>query len=444
MRTRTAKKLAQRIDLNYFKHSRGMRRWRGLLSLAIPAAALLWLGVLAAAGNRTVYSSGAVSDAHAFIEAKCEVCHTREASFRSHVTEQACLTCHDAPAHPPGGPAGPVLAGLTSGASGRAGMATAAVQHPGSPQGTPDCATCHREHKGRVQLALTPDKFCVDCHGDLAPAVGEFPDRHAEFAVLRDGQTDPGNLRFNHAVHNSPTLRGPGGPEPLECTACHKPEMSRAGSPQKMSGGLMASIDYEQQCARCHTLFFDERIDAEAPHDTLPVVRPFVEKALAEFIAANPGAIAEPDVPGRRVPLNFPRATESPARTPQEWVLRRTARAERLLTERTCAYCHGPASPAAAGATEGPRFQPTNLPSQWMPRAQFDHAPHLMVECASCHTGAETSRATADVLMPSVATCATCHAPSRGASSQCVECHGYHDWTKAQPVKPHFKLTDFQ
>ena len=49
-----------------------------------------------------------------------------------------------------------------------------------------------------------------------------------------------------------------------------------------------------------------------------------------------------------------------------------------------------------------------------------------------------------DVLLPSNNTCATCHAPGKGASSQCIECHGYHDWTKAQPVKPHFKLTDFQ
>ncbi len=124
--------------------------------------------------------------------------------------------------------------------------------------------------------------------------------------------------------------------------------------------------------------------------------------------------------------------------------MRRTARAERLLAERTCAYCHGRSFHGDGGDDSGPQFSPTNLHMQWMPRARFDHAPHLMVECASCHTGAGQSRDTADVLMPSVATCATCHAPSKGASSQCVECHGYHDWTKAQPVKPHFKLTDFQ
>ena len=36
MRVRTAKQRAQRIDLNYFKHPHGLKRWRILLSLAAP------------------------------------------------------------------------------------------------------------------------------------------------------------------------------------------------------------------------------------------------------------------------------------------------------------------------------------------------------------------------------------------------------------------------
>jgi len=153
--------------------------------------------------------------------------------------------------------------------------------------------------------------------------------------------------------------------------------------------------------------------------------------------------MTELEVPGRRIPLNFPREPEPPAKTPQEWVMRRSHRAQRLLSERTCAYCHGPAFHLDGGSYSGPQFMPANIVTQWMPRARFDHAPHLMVECASCHKGAETSRETSDVLMPDVASCATCHAPSKGAAARCVECHGYHDWTKAQPVKPRFKLTDF-
>src|SRR5580765_6628225 len=76
MRVRTAKQRAQRIDLDYFKHTHGLKRWRILLSLALPLAALLWVSAHAAAGSRTPYSAGPVSSAHAFVETRCEACHT--------------------------------------------------------------------------------------------------------------------------------------------------------------------------------------------------------------------------------------------------------------------------------------------------------------------------------------------------------------------------------
>jgi hypothetical protein len=302
-----------------------------------------------------------------------------------------------------------------------------------------------------VELAATADKFCIDCHGDLeltagAPSVHAsirtFPSGHPEFALMRTGVKDPGTIRFNHEVHVKDGLRGPAGPEKLECATCHKPEMPRVTSQRKTATGLMASISYEGQCARCHQLFFDERLDATAPHEDPSVVRAFVAQSLSEYITANPRAMSEPDGPNRRIPLNFPRQPEPPARTPEEWVQRRAARAEQFLWGKACRDCHAVSGQTSSGAL--PQIAPAALETQWMPRARFDHAPHLMVECASCHTGAETSRDTSDVLMPTVATCATCHAPSKGASSQCVECHGYHDWTRAQPVTPRFKLTDFQ
>jgi predicted CXXCH cytochrome family protein len=436
MRIRSAKKLAQRIDLYYFKHASPLRRWRGILSIGLPVAGLLWLGAFAAAGSRAPYSSGPLSKAHAFTEGKCEVCHVRDAGFRAHVSGAACLACHDAPAH-------------------------ASATLP-----APDCATCHREHKGRVELAATADAFCVKCHADLpaveahparvgatastgtagiAPSVTGFPAGHPEFAAARPGALDPATIKFNHAVHMNVALRGPAGPEKLECAGCHSPEIARVSSQRKTRTGLMASFNYEQQCARCHQLFFDERIDAPAPHDEPAVVRAFVETSLRDYAGRHSDDIFKPDPPPRRVPLNFPRLQEPPVRTPAEWVLRRTARAEALLWGRACRYCHD-LSPAQAGAA-GPQALPVvahvNVRDQWMPKAKFDHAPHLMVECVSCHS-AEESRATSDVLMPVVETCATCHAPARGAGSSCVTCHGYHDWTKAHAVKATFKVTDFR
>jgi predicted CXXCH cytochrome family protein len=434
MRVRTAKTLAQRIDLYYFTRAHGMRRWRLLLSVAVPAVALLWVVVLAAAGSRKPYSPGPVSSAHAFTEAKCEACHTGFSDqrnpaqnsapdlFRAHASDRACLSCHDAPVH-------------------------AANQTP-----PPGCAACHQEHRGRVQLVKTADSFCVDCHGDLKtshgiPAIATrttaFPDGHAEFVVVRpEAKGDPGHLRFNHAAHMKDTLRGPNGPEKLECATCHKPDMrksaARAKGPQ--TTGLMAPIGYAQNCARCHPLFFDERIDREAPHTTPEAVRAFVVRSLTDYIRQSPGDISKPDTAFRRVPLNFPRPVEPPARSAPEWVERRALADEELLWKKTCAECHGQYSITQVNL---PFYEKTSITAQWMPRASFDHTPHAMVTCASCHA-AETSTTAADVLMPGQAVCATCHAPAKGAESRCFECHGYHDWTKSHPVTPRYRLSDFR
>jgi predicted CXXCH cytochrome family protein len=423
MRVRTAKTLAERIDLHYFKRARGLRRWRYVLSAAAPLAALLWVAAVTATGRRTPYSPGPVSAAHAFAEQRCEVCHAGAPAgqpppaFRAHTTDAACLTCHDGPAH--------------------------AATQPAAPA----CAACHQEHRGRVQLARTEDALCAGCHGDLktvsgaptiARQVGSFPGGHPEFAVRRTGAVDPARLAFNHAVHMKRDLRGPKGPEQLACTTCHAPEAAAAvaGAKRPARSGVMAPVTYQQHCASCHPLFFDERLERVAPHAEPDAVRAFVRQALAEYIRANPGDIAKPDSALRRVPLNFPRPPEPPARNADEWIARRAAADERLLWNKTCVECHEMTDRAL------PRYAATNITKKWMPRAAFDHAPHLMVTCTSCHA-AEASTKTSDVLLPSAATCATCHG-SAGAETRCFECHRYHDWTKARPVTPSFTLGDLK
>ena len=434
MRVRTAKQRAQRIDLYYFKHLKGMRRWRILLQIAVPVAALLWVSVIAFAGSRKAYSPGPVSKAHAFAEMRCEVCHATTnatAGFRAHTTDKACLTCHDAP------------------------------QHAANMTPSPSCSSCHQEHRGRVQIATTDDGFCVQCHADLKTTHGDakvakkvraFPSGHPEFASVKTGTRDPGTLRFNHAVHMKDTLRGPSGPEKLDCVGCHKPEVARVGPRAKAPArtGLMAPITFQENCARCHPLFFDERLSQAAPHAKPEVVRAFVQQALTSYIRDNPRDITRPDAEFRRVPLNFPRPPEPPARDAQEWVARRAVADERILWNKTCAECHERASAEAtqqAGPSAGERPLPvyaaSNVTRQWMPRAGFDHTPHLMVKCQSCHA-AEASSKTSDVLMPNQATCASCHAPAKGAESRCFECHRYHDWTKSHPVSPSYSLTDFK
>jgi hypothetical protein len=440
MRVRTARQRAQRIDLNYFKRAHGLKRWRILLSLALPLAALLWVSAYAVAGSRAPYSAGPVSSAHAFAEMRCEVCHTgnvdprtprdRRPWLRAHTTDAACLACHDAPKH-------------------------AANQTP-----EPACATCHQEHRGRVQLAKTDDRFCIQCHGELkttqgppkvAPAVGAFPSDHPDFAALTSGTPDPARLRFNHALHMKDGLRGLKEAEKLECVSCHKPEVGRPGIRARgpATTGLMAPVTYEQNCAGCHPLFFDERIAQAAPHAEPLKVRAFVQQSLAAYIGEHPGEIAKPDTAFRRVPLNFPRPPEPPAKNAQEWVERRAAADERLLWNKTCVECHETSTPFPTSAGL-PAYAATNVPRRWMPRAAFDHTPHRMVTCASCHQAGASTK-TSDVLMPNHAVCATCHAPAskpfRGgpaAESRCFECHKYHDWTKTHSITPPYSLTDFK
>src|SRR6266404_4337501 len=141
-RTRTTKKLAQRIDRNYFKNRFPIARWRQYLSIALTAAGLIWLGSQAVAKRQIPYSSGPIAEAHAFIGNNCNSCHVVNTSFGKTVTDQACSACHSGPAH----------------------------QKEQISQ--PACFECHVEHKGVARLAQTSEKACTSCHRDLKTKSG--------------------------------------------------------------------------------------------------------------------------------------------------------------------------------------------------------------------------------------------------------------------------------
>lgn len=414
-RIRTAKARAQRIDMQYFQRPHPFRRWRLVLSIAAPIAALLWLGGFAAAGSRAPYSSGPVSAAHRVFGQRCERCHVSEArAFRTRVSDNACVACHDAPAHKP----------------------TQAF--------TPACGTCHLDHRGPIRLAAVDDSHCEQCHLGLttnrgqplvARVVGSFSKGHPEFAVRRAGATDRSALRFNHAAHLKPDLRGPTGPTRLECQTCHRPEPDKFRSGGRdAGGGVMASVSYARDCASCHPLYFDPLVDQMVPHDTAEAVHAMVVASLQRFIAVHPDQIGKPDPVRGRIAVNFP-VPMRPVRNAAEWTQERTALAERLLWTKTCAECHQ----IELRAESLPRVVPTNIPKAWMPHARFDHRVHQLASCTSCHT-ANTSRDTADVLMPSIVTCQQCHRQTNGAEARCFECHDYHDWAKAKPSTSGFDL----
>ncbi|MGB6497666.1 MAG: hypothetical protein WBF09_11785 [Candidatus Acidiferrum sp.] len=444
-RTRTTKKLAQRIDLNYFKRPTGLKRAKFLLSVGLPALALIWITWHGFARDSRVYSSGRMSEAHAVLEAQCAACHVQTAgTFSAKAGDAACLSCHDGPIH------------------------------HASQIGAASCVTCHAEHRGRVNLVAASNASCATCHGDLSKSssathfqssIYSFEKGHPEFAAVRGDPRDPGTIRVNHAIHMKPIRRGPNGPNvQLECGDCHQAAAATvrwpyadtkytsaktsysmqdellAGSPAGLpratpaSGReLMAPVKFANGCEGCHLLTFDKRFDEGVPHDTPEVVHAFLLKKFGEYIAAHPTETREVREPGRDL-SGKPLAAAVRMLTPAQWVMERTAEAEDLLSRKTCKQCH------TLSAGEGlPQIAPAKTTLQWMPHSRFDHDAHRGFSCTSCHEKALTSTESSDVLLPGVATCKTCHAPGpEHAESRCFECHTYHDWSKRKEIKPTF------
>jgi hypothetical protein len=432
----TTKKLAQRIDLNYFKRPHPLRRWRSILSVALPVLALLWLVWAGLTRNTRVYSSGKMSAGHAVLAARCDECHVREASsFSAGANDRACVACHDGPIH------------------------------HANQLFTPKCSTCHVEHRGRMRLAATADTDCTECHANLrttgAPTgfvreIKSFGAHHPEFAALRAKGADQGTVKLNHAVHLKANLLGPNGPVQLDCDDCHRlPTLNAAwrfgaaqpkadATPAKdvppsriAARAYMSPIAYAKHCIGCHGLQFDKRFKESVPHDTPQVVHAFVVLKFQQYIAAHPAELREtnssPDLPQHPAPPS-PKVL-----TQQEWVAERVAESEELLWRKTCKECH---AVGIAAAGQLPVVAKSNIKPRWFEHAVFSHDSHKMMKCVECHTAAPTSRETADVLLPGIRACEQCHhSGGDAAEARCFECHTYHDWSKEKEVKGKLTLS---
>lgn len=446
-RTRTTKKLAQRIDLNYFKRPTPLKRAKFWLSVAALALALLWIAWQGFARDSRVYSSGRMSAAHAVVEKECEVCHNaKPASFSAKANRFGCLSCHDAPVH-----------------------------HT-TLEKSPDCAVCHVEHRGRISLKAAKDQACAGCHSDLSRAYGgrskyanrivTFAEGHPEFGALREGQRDPGTISLNHAIHLKPLRTSPNGPlVELQCRDCHRTAADKVGwvygddryraarhgpedelPPIKDAlltprvsvprRELMEPVKFANSCAGCHSLAFDKRFNEGVPHDKPEVVHAFLVKEFAEYIAVHPGELRETHDPGRAL-TGKPVTAAIRVYTANEWVAARIDDAEQLLWRKTCKQCH--TFNTGTGQNSLPTVEPARTTERWMPHAKFDHDAHQGFSCVSCHQKALSSTETSDVLLPGIATCKACHAPgAEHAESQCFECHTYHDWANRKEVLPTF------
>ena len=341
-RTRTTKKLAQRIDLNYFKRAYPIPRWRSILSIAAAGLGVAWLGWAGLTGKQSAFNAGPLAQGHAILTNNCSSCHLPAGSFGTKVTEVACQACHNAPAH------------------------------QAKQTFTPACTTCHVEHQGAFRLAATSETSCTQCHNSLktndgqtqfATSIASFNSGHPEFAAVRPGHSpDPGTIKLSHQVHLKGGLKGPDGPVQLTCASCH--------------GVTNRSPSYAQHCASCHPLVFDSRISEPAPHQETKLVHDFVVRKYTE---ANQGNIAQRIEEAERLlwqktckechSLTYPAPNARPeipkSAIPVKWMLRAKFDhgAHQLVT---CTECH-------AQAKTSNRTEDVLLPG--------------IATCQKCHSG---------------------------------------------------------
>ncbi len=453
---RTSKSLSSRVSLVLPALGSGLRRVRRMVSWGLAALAGCWLLWQQGAEDDRLYHAGSISAAHQLIANDCARCHQstwqplkRLVSFDNSVTstpDAACIACHAGPIH---------------------------NEHPAAKLA--HCAHCHREHHGQEALAAVSDRFCTDCHAHLehgstaplhfASQIAEFA-QHPEFALFRgdipatpeqdlavhgvhqvaersaQGETPPWRdraaIRFNHHKHMQPNdprgLPTPalhaGGAElspasfaQLDCDDCHQPDGA---------GRYMQPIAFEQHCRRCHPLEYDAALglgDA-LPHRDLQLVRDAMRSRFAErfrVLRTDSSSVTEESsstgIPG------IPRP--APLREGElSWVNQQLALAEHVVFGKEakggCRFCHTLKEDNAKLA-----IVPPAIPDRWQTHARFDHGRHRLLDCVACHHEAMQSSATADILLPRIASCRECHGATNmklgQADDRCIECHDFHD-----------------
>lgn len=486
MRNRTPKTLGTRHEPSYVNRPTRFGRWRFWLALGVLlTAAVFLLGVFPFKSSgimySKVYSKGSLSSAHAFVAEKCEVCHVpggnhqQPAGFLQNlmhgVSDNACLRCHEAPAH----------------------------HSQGKQPAAPSCASCHVEHQGRqglVRLSHVQDRACVNCHRNLddqiasavvqpkeARYIHKFNDDHPEFPAARerldliDESIDkkkkklPGII-FHHSQHIGTTLTVNKGTNleyvTLQCSDCHRPLIaenyapwryaqagmaltaaspSAAQQPHPDAGReIMTMPTYEKNCARCHEIPFDGHFPDSSPHlksnseEELRRLHAFVTKKLQDYIQKYPDAIHIPDPPVSGVPEMKPLP---PASSSKEWVDQRAARAEKfVLAGLKCKYCHqmDAPKPVPEELSRVPVVKPSGFKPRQMPFSIFSHDAHIALTCGSCHDDPAANKKKVidpdipDIKLPGIKTCEACHNgnPSRAgkAENSCFLCHQYHKWNE--------------
>ncbi len=387
----------------------------------------------AAVHGDKAWSAGPLSLAHHALEGKCEACHVKP--FEA-VRDTACVACHkDIHDH-----AAPVRLALARGGGPLGERMLWAVAHVFGKPGPGACTDCHTEHQGATRMAPPAQQFCADCHASLKDRLtdtrlgnaGDFGTLHPQFTpgIVLDpfvGKQVPvsldahprenSGLAFPHKLHLDP-LGGVArmaasigaakgyGRAGLQCGNCHH---------ATEDGVRFQPISMERDCEACHSLAYD-KVDG--------IVRTLHHGDVDQMIAdLSTSGYNPPVAPDRRRPGQFaaggnyhisfapPRYTSATFQ-------------QALSRGGVCGECHTPTM-----RNGKPGVVPVTLPSRYMADGWFNHKAHVQEKCSSCHA-AEKSTTSADVLLPKIAECRTCHLGEDDhkakVPSGCAMCHGYH------------------
>lgn len=379
----------------------------------------------------TFWNPGQVSSAHNNFAQDCRACHDKPFE---RVADASCTSCHK-----------------NTGTH----VADKAIEHATFPGQR--CATCHKEHQGTAGMR-TPDAIgCEACHADIkaySPLtalgnVSDFAKDHPPFrlsirapgaagAVVRTAQTThPRNdtgLKFPHDIHLARTgIKSPNGPATTGgrvvqvCADCHRLDAA---------GVRYEPVRMDKHCQACHRL----SVDPQAPERQVPHASPAqVSTAVREIYASL--AVDRYPVPLVTVNSLLQRPQAAPtAAAPTSagrWVREQSVRAVNAMFDQpagVCKTCHETQKRLdPVSKTVGWQVRPIISTDHWLPKSRFSHAQHKNAACTNCHE-AQGSKAAADILIPGLQTCQTCHAGARLAGekivSRCDSCHGFHGKTE--------------
>ena len=419
------------------------------------------------------WSSGPLSQSHAFLGKNCAACHVK--AFVA-VRDDACLACHrvghdqaerDQVAALNRQWGGPLAANLVRDHAGHDRLLMAAPLPPdfgGKIQAVfrrvfnhPNdrCASCHLEHiegKGppptagarpapvRAIPTLMNINRCADCHSALKEHLGDTklidtPDwgRHPDFrpmVAVAPGEPMPrferisligrpmeaNGLTFSHKIHMNPVGGVARMAQELGPLKGYGGPLDCAGCHRPdASGKGFVPVEMVRDCSSCHSLAY-AKVGGELR--MLPHGHPDqVVDALRGFYGSGGGARAAAADNTRRLPGFMEDIRQAMGRFEARFTTPAAVSdgvRKVFSTGGVCAECHTVIRPSDPGSLDY-RIAPVYLNDHYLPRGDFNHGvPQHNKDAQGRYTCTDCHKArdsddAREVLLPRLSACADCH-----------------------------------